>query len=130
MLPGRYAKLVGRESAPTSDEETGSNSETETLAEQKGKSDGDPSMGGGSRQQNKAEEAGISNDASNLDTQHEPGSHAEKPSQFTTAGIIDPEKGRLAEVQEAEVGNQRRNPYVVDWYFPDDPQNPRNVRSL
>ncbi|KAI0084944.1 MFS general substrate transporter [Irpex rosettiformis] len=43
-------------------------------------------------------------------------------------GTADPEKGNTALViqQEVEDSEKQKNPYVVDWYCANDPENPRN----
>ncbi|KAI0777953.1 major facilitator superfamily domain-containing protein [Irpex lacteus] len=44
---------------------------------------------------------------------------------FTT-GAADPEKGNIAQVEQRRVEEEQENPYIVDWYGPNDPENPRN----
>ena len=44
--------------------------------------------------------------------------------------IHDVEKARLADLERAQLEAAHRNHNVVEWYGPDDPECPQNVRSL
>jgi MFS transporter, DHA1 family, multidrug resistance protein len=44
--------------------------------------------------------------------------------------VADPEKGIIVQVQQREIEEELQDPFIVDWYSPNDRENARNVCTV
>ena len=129
-LPEQYARLINRGSDDVLNSETRSNSDAGTLA--------DPGQTKKSALQSEEKakatvevtERRDSEPRSEAETAIETHSRDDEVTELTTAGVLDPEKGKYKELQRREAEEESRDPFIVDWYSPTDPENPRNVSTI
>ena len=129
VLPDHYAKLIERPENRTSNSETRSNSDTLTLADPYAAEKAKGPKADNTKNGVEVTERQNSSNGSESETLEEP-PRTQETMQLATAGAADPEKGTYAQAQERKLEEERRNPFIVDWYSPTDPENPRNVRHL
>lgn len=135
VLPEKYAKLVNR----TRDSEVAPDSEASTLAPRGSIStaldDDQPEQ---SRRKSMSEKSqaqvqtietpSADEDDGDARTSDVDVARTKQTMGPSTTGAADPEKGNIAQVEQRRVEEEQENPYIVDWYGPNDPENPRNVR--
>lgn len=131
VLPDHYATLVDQGHDAPSNPGGGSHSETATLADQdQAKKLHHPSGETRKDTVQVTERQNSGNGSDDASTISETRSRNEEIMRPSTAGAADPEKGPFVEMQRRKLEEERRNPFIVDWYSPTDPENPRNVSFM
>lgn len=133
VLPEQYAKLVDA----TQDPEGSCSSEASSItardpspSNRRSKASKAKSLSEKSQVDVQSREASRSRDGRELEADNEDVARTHQTMETSmAAAAADPEKGNIAQVQQQEIEEEKANPYIVDWYSANDPENPRNVRT-